>query len=530
MSAILSNLENSMHKNKFWNNYRSFCNDLHQEEIDIDHFISLLPKIFKQIEKNALSYQIYDAVNKLSEFLPNKGIELFNKLIKIENKEVLTLIPSTLDGISKSNVGFNKFIEAEFLLENNLDELKKQGYAFLITLKEEELNQNQDFSGYIYNLIKTDIKNSNTIFFSYIIRVLGKFITVLPEADENLISLSKIDSQEVLYEITRLLSYELDYSNNLEIYEILLFNLKTIDPKYHNIISLLNHLVFQKFIIDSPELIDRFLKEWLLFDKKRAGEIIKFSNTFEELHSKNSNYFKKMVTSWLNADDPVFHKAISKLIMEAPHYEFKNLELDENYLGQLNYKEIQFIVIKIVGYIYFKELIRSSIFSILKVKIDDVDCVNFIKAIFNEYIVFNYPSTIEYLEEEKKKSSRKVQKVVNEIIEINKEYFEKINQLVFINEFNPSDKRLKIYNGIHQKEFQIKLKETTDNKHSFLNMCKNIQLRTGKGMFSKHEGIYTEKTEMSRIQSSAELPRGEFIDAIGQEKIRAIYRNYTREI
>ena len=35
---------------------------------------------------------------------------------------------------------------------------------------------------------------------------------------------------------------------------------------------------------------------------------------------------------------------------------------------------------------------------------------------------------------------------------------------------------------------------------------------------------------MSRIQSSAELPRGEFIDAIGQEKIRAIYRNYTREI
>ena len=159
-----------------------------------------------------------------------------------------------------------------------------------------------------------------------------------------------------------------------------------------------------------------------------------------------------------------------------------------------------------------------------------MDCVNFIKAIFNEYIVFNYPSTIEYLEEEKKKSSRKVQKVVNEIIEINKEYFEKINQLEFINEFNPSDKRLKIYNGIHQKEFQIKLKETTDNKHSFLNMCKNIQLRTGKGMFSKHEGIYTEKTEMSRIQSSAELPRGEFIDAIGQEKIRAIYRNYTREI
>lgn len=182
MSVILSNLENSIHKNKFWNNYCSFCNDLHQEDIDIDRFVTLLPKIFKEIEKNALSYQIYDAVNKLSEFQPNKGIELFNKLIKIDNKEVLTLIPNTLDGISKSNGGFNKFKEAEFLLKNNLDELKKQGYAFLITFKEEELNQNKDFSNLIYNLIKTDIENRNTIFFSYIVKVLGKFITILPEA------------------------------------------------------------------------------------------------------------------------------------------------------------------------------------------------------------------------------------------------------------------------------------------------------------------------------------------------------------
>ena len=83
----------------------------------------------------------------------------------MENEKVLTLIPSNLDGISKSNGEINKFKEAKFLLENNMDVLKKQGYTFLITFKEEELNQNKDFSGYIYNLIKTDIENRNTIFF-----------------------------------------------------------------------------------------------------------------------------------------------------------------------------------------------------------------------------------------------------------------------------------------------------------------------------------------------------------------------------
>jgi len=530
MSETLSNLENSLHKNTFWNEYRSFCSNLHQEDIDVDQLIHLLPDIFKQIENNALSYQIYNAVNKFCESSPDKGLDLLRKIKANDSTEILTLIPSVMDGISKSDSTFNKFTEAELLLENNSDELKKQGYAFLITLTDEEFIQKNDFKDFIYNLIKTDIENNNSIFFSQISRMLGQFFKIIPDADEYLISLSKSRSQDVLYQIVRILSYEINYQNNPGLYTAILFNFIAIDPEYHLIISQLNYSVLQKLIADSPESIEKFLQEWLLFDTKRAGKILVFSDAVQQLHEKNSAYFIKMVTMWLNSDQPVLHAAISKLLMEIPHYEFKDLALDEDYIDGLSPKDIQFIVAKIVGYIYFKELMRSSIFSILKIKIDDKECVAFLKAIFNDYVVFNYPSTIEYLEEEKRKSSQKVQRVIAEIIEVNKNYYEKINQLDFINEFNPSDKRLKIYNSIYQKGFQIKQKTAAESKDSFLSLCKNIQLRTGKGMFSKYKGQYTEKTEMSRIEYSAEFPRGEFIDAIGQEKIRAVYRTYKREI
>lgn len=530
MSTILSDLEISFHTNAFWNQYRSFCNNLHQEDVNVDQFFILLPNIFKQIENNALSYQIYDAVNKFLEFQPDKGLELYTKIKSSENLQVLSLIPAILNGLSKSERSVNKFSETEFLLKNNSDLLKNQGYAFLATLTVEELNQSGDIIDLLYNELKADIEKNKTVFFSQIVRVLGKFIKIMPKADEYLILLSKSDSEDVLFQITRLLNYDLDLDANFTLFKEILSNLTMINPGYHGVINQLNYGVFPKLETDHPELIEKFLKEWLLAGEKRASGILKFADTLEQFHEKNTGHFKKMVTTWLNSDHTVLHEAVSKILMELVHYQFTDLELDQDYISQLSYQDIEFIVAKIVGFLYFKELIRSTIFSILKVKIDEEQCVSYLTAIFNEYIVFNYPSTIEYLEAEKKNSPEKVSKVIDEIIQFNKNYYDKINRLELINEFNPSDKRLKIYNSIHQKGFQSKHKETTESKDSFLSMCRTIQLRTGKGMFSKHEGVYTEKTEMSRIQYSTEFPRGEFIDAMGQEKIRSIYRNHKREI
>ncbi|KFF11473.1 hypothetical protein [Flavobacterium hydatis] len=530
MSTILLDLENSLHTNTFWSQYRSFCNNLHNEDINVEEFFILLPIIFKQIENNALSYQIYDAVNKFCEFQPSKGLELYTIIKTSENLQILSLIPATLSGLIKSERSINKFVEVEFLLKNNSELLKNQGYAFLATLTVEELNQYSDIRDLLYTELKADIENNKTVFFSQIVRVLGKFIKIIYEADEYLVLLSKSDSEDVLFQITRLLNYELDLDANFKLFKIILSNLTIIDSSYHGIINQLNYGVFPKLGTNHPELIEKFLKEWLLAGEKRASGILKFADTLEQFHEKNAGHFKKMVSTWLNSDYAVLHEAVSKILMELPHYQFTDLELDHDYIFQLSYQDIEFIVAKIVGFLYLKELIRSTIFSILKVKINDEQCVTYLTAIFNQYIVFNYPSTIEYLEAEKKNSPKKVKKVIDEIIQFNQNYYEKINQLDLINEFNPSDRRLKIYNSIHQKGFQIKHKETSESRNSFLNMCRTVQLRTGKGMFSKHGERYTEKTEMSRIQYSTEFPRGEFIDAIGQEKIRVVYRNYKREI
>lgn len=530
MSGILADLENSLQNNTFWNDYRSFCNKLHQEDLNVDSFFIILPKLFKKIEGNALQYQIYEAVNKFCAVQPGKGMKLYNLLKTSENSQVLSLLPSTLSGISNSDFAFDKLSETEFLLKNNSDDLKSQGYAFLAILTEEEIKQNVNFRDLINVLLNSDVKSDKATFQIHIVRILGKFINFIPNARDYLILLSKSDSEDVIYQIMRLLSYELDYPTESDLFADILSNLTSIAPKYHTIINQLNYSVLPKLIADTPVLIEKFLREWLLADSQRVSQIVSFNDTIEQLHQKNAAYFRKMITMWLNSDETALHVAVSKMLMELPHYQFENIELDESYLAQLNCQDIQFILMKIVGYLYFKELIRSSVFSILKARIDDAQCVNFIKHIFNDYVLFNYPSTVEFLEEERKSSTEKVQRIIDEIIEPNKNYFEKINQLEFINEFNPSDKRLKVYNNLYQKGFQSKQKSVSEDRNSFLSMCTTIQLRTGKGMFSKYKGQYTEKTEMSKFQYNAEFPRGEYIDAIGQEKIRTIYRNYKREI
>lgn len=530
MSQLLTELDAAITKNKFWGVYHTFCENLFQENLNIDEFISFLPKLFKRTEKDLGHNKIFNAVSKFTEYQPEKGIELLNKLKKWDNEKIQELIPSALEGLSKSNTKFNGIYEIKSLLENDSNILKKQGYLSLLAFSNTIFSKNNDFAIYINNSINSDIEKSNTIFYSYIVKVLGKFVSVLPTAKEKLLLFSHSDLIEIQYEIAILLGYELNFSDDSNLYSELLFNLKKCSPKSNGTIWQLDHTVLSKFIMNNPQLIHSFLDNWLLFDDKRFDDIIKFKNTFEKLYEKNNEYFKLIITSWLNSDNPVFHLAVCKLLVKLSHDEMNEIELSVDYIQNLSFKDIQFIISKIIGYIYFKEPLRSSIYSILEIKIDDKECVEYIKSVFTTYLIFNYPSTLEYLEEKKKYSSKKLKNIIKEIIDIGNSYFDDIYKLDFINEFSPSEKRLNIYNNFFQKGLQTKQEEEESNDFLFMKMLKNIQLRTGKGMFTKYEDRYTEKTEMSLIQYSTELPRGEFIDTVGQERLRAMSRMYKREI
>ncbi|RKS19103.1 hypothetical protein CLV94_3054 [Flavobacterium endophyticum] len=499
MSDFINNFSNALDGSKFWTNYHNFCDNLYKEDIVEDELLILVPKIFKKIENDMASYQIFKAINKLSEFQPKKAKIIYDKILELNDEKLLTLIPEILNGISKSQSNINIIEQIKFLIENHNINFQRQGYNSILYFDQKKISENIDFIRYLDDRITINLKSNNTFLFDVVTKVLGNLRSIIPNAEEYLLLLSETKLPEVQYEIAHLLQDKIKIEDT-KLFENLLLSLHKVDPKYLGVINIINHLVLPNIIKKMPDLLFYFFKNWLLFDVNRYKDIILFENVFVKIYKENNNLFKKIITSWLNSNYAVYHKALNKLLLKISIRDINSIEVCEEDISNLNASDIKFISMKIIGYIYFKEQLRSILYSMLKAKIEDDESVHFIKAMFNEYVIFNYPSTLEYFKEVKKNAPKKVKLVISEMEKVNNEYFENINNLKHINEFNASDKRLNLYNNIHKKEFESLQKENKKNDTSFLSIVTKIQIRTGKGMFSKYQGSYTEKTEMTAFE------------------------------
>jgi len=522
---LIKELSKSLNTNEFWKEYQNFCKGLPEQDIVIRDLLVLLPDLVKRLGNDAASHQLYKSISTFAQNQPNKGTELYSEIKKSDNVNLIGFIPSILKGI-QLNWDTNYLIsEINSLLLNDDIILKSQGFAAVLNFEKDVFPK--EFVDILKNEFERDLSETSSQV-SLITRILGKYRKEIPDANDILIKIAQKNIPQVQYEIVDILNTEISFVDNADLFKQLLFTLVSAKPKYGGIFQNFNYGLFYNHTLQLGKLIVKFLEEWLLYDISRYKDILLFEDTIVRLYEKDNATFKFMITSWLNSDDMLFHRALEQILMKISLREIKDFELCKDYLLTLNSKDIDFITSKIIGYIHFKEITRSMFYSILTARIDNPEIVNNVSAIFKEYIIFNYPSTIDFLQGKKQVATRKEKLIIANIQKAGNKYYDDIKVLPIRNEFSPSEERLKIYNEIHRQGFVKKQQDDEQNDTSFMSSIKKIQLRTGRGMFSKYKNIYTEKTEMQAYNYNAELPRGEFIDPIGQEKIRRLNRLYKR--
>jgi hypothetical protein len=84
------------------------------------------------------------------------------------------------------------------------------------------------------------------------------------------------------------------------------------------------------------------------------------------------------------------------------------------------------------------------------------------------------------------------------------------------------------YDKIQNKKFRKMYKETEDNSSPLRGLFKNLHYRAGASSFTKYNGEYTERMTPGVVSHKGEMPRGEFIDPIGQKKERLLWQNFKR--
>lgn len=510
----------------FWKEYRDFCEDL--QTIDVDYFLEALPTLLEKIKNNYSPRQLNVALENLSKNDAKKGNELFSKILKIENLCTFPQLSDIIGGLYYSDIESAMAKIKKLVLCDN-EFLRKIGLESIAKLDLSKENTPNEFLEWI-NTHLFDLANNGeqkglwpSIFF-----VSRNHRQIFDNANEIIDILSTQRKVENQMELLSFLSYNLDLETEMDLVEKHLFNLLHIDLKYAGVYSQLSHFL-ETLLKMNLKVVLEFLGRWVDDNIENARKIGYFTYVLNELYDQYYSNFQMLYTNWLNNDKPNFHIAIFEMSRAGELRDTSNLTLSIEVLKDYSIYDIEYITYKILAYIYDRATSLSLVYSIFEQKFGDKEIDQFLSRLFVDYFIFNYYSTIDFLNEKKKNANPKLKKLIKEIVSEGERSYAAYSDLGFLKEFAPSERRLNQYNKIQSKKFRKSYKDTEKNSNSFLSMVKNLYFRTGKSSFAKFRGEYSQEMTPALISHSAEMPRGEFIDPIGQAKLRLLWQNFKRQ-
>lgn len=510
----------------FWSKYNSFCDLLPDSGLEANQIVSVLPNLFKKLEKNGADYKIYEAIQSYCAKNLIKGNNLYESLLNSKKSKSLSLLPCVIKGLSSSGEVKPNIKRIQDLLENIDVEQKKIGILSILNIQISDREEREKFLKYASEQLQKSIDSRLIEFFPLIAKTYKTLKKELKNWDKNLILLSEEDIIEVQIELIYALWNSIDVNDNPTLFQPILLNLIKVDTNNLSAYNILNYALI-KCLKSKPKIVIDFLEKWIKHKEKRASHINIFKNLFQEFYQKSYSEFQGLITNWLNSDDPSFHVAIFEIMRDLKINNVNQLALSKEIITGLTPKDIKYVIFKILGFIYDKDLSKTLLYSILIIRIKDDEITKLISSVFKNHLIFNYYSITEYLEEKSKTATKKEKVIINSIIKKSKNYYDTVYNLPLKKEFSPSENRLKYYNKVQSKIFS---KSFEENEGGFLtSLFPTVNFRTGKDMFTKYEGQYSDKMTPSLISHSTEMPRGEFIDPIGQAKQRLGWQNYKRE-
>ncbi|WP_310992084.1 hypothetical protein [Aequorivita marina] len=511
----------------FWREYYDFCQNL--ETLNVDILFNSLTLLLERIENDGALIEFLNGVERASSTCSDFGNDLYHKLVNQEDSNKLRLLTKVLSGLYK-NEKKETVLKIKELVHSGDNAKVIIGIQSIAELESESLKLEHEFLEIIEDKFEEFLENQEfkKIWPSILFACRNKR-EVINNADEFIGRIWNEPSIEIQIELIFLLSYNLDINKEKELYIEVLHKLISLSIEYKGAYNQLSYTLGDK-IKQEPETVINFLNNWVAHDVAHAKNIDLFKFLINSIIDVDVSIYAELITNWLNCDNSNFHIAVFE-IMRAKHIRnIPEMRIPNKLLEEMTAFDVEYITYKILGYIYDKNTSTSMIYSILEAKINDETVVSFLKKVFVAYFIFNYYGTIEYLRNKRKNAAPKLKTMIESIILEGEKHYTAYSELEFLKEFSPSEMRLGHIHKIQQKKINKSFKEVERNDDSFLKHLKNIQLKAGETSFSKYMGQYTKKMKLANVSSSAELPRGEFIDPIGQSKLRLIWRNHKRQV
>ena len=505
-------------KYQFWRDISEFYTENKVQDVVL--FVSCFSIINELFKNDYASGQFYTWLEKYAESNSKVAKEIKFEIENNASRDTYEFWASVVFGLQKQGDNF----------ENEIIENIKSSNGYMVSagFRAATIIQPNDIKSFCSNIdALIDLNRFRELFedidWAYLMNFYTRHLQVFPKYDKRIQELFNIESVFVSSALVRALNSYITLDKNEELFYLSLRKLARTPLEYSGIYNSINYSL-DKFLESNPKVIKHFLENWIECHLPEANGMQALEHLLNDFLKKNPKYFHNLISKWLLESHR--HGLAVQYVISEIRADRNDIQLDEVWLKGLKENDSVLLALRVIGFAWDKDVAYTMLLQILESNLDSQEVIDHTATLIYSELLLNYPSLIERLKKEDP-SSKKYRSIISQIAERANEYFNRLSNLPVFDEFKPSDKRLAYYNKMQFKGIGGEALE--NKKPSFLDFVDKIQLRAGKGSFSKTEYGYTEIMEPKRISHSMEMPRLEFIDPIGQQAKRLHFRYISKD-
>jgi hypothetical protein len=261
-----------------------------------------------------------------------------------------------------------------------------------------------------------------------------------------------------------------------------------------------------------------------------ALDVAPFKNVIEYLATKDKTGFQQMLVEWFSSDNVRLHLALGRICsLHGLPTDIFNVE--KPIYDTLSLAEKLFVAYKMAGYIYLATPLQGLFTSLVKsvdIKNDTFE-VN-IKSLLKNYVIYNYRSTLDFLNEELETSSlsQVARDIFADAIETYERYHAGLQSVSASKELTPP-LRLRQYKAFYQtKQFNESNAERNEENSLLALFGDPVSLNSNKWAVRRPGELVHKPSPLGKFEVSMEFPSGEILDPHFQEYMRKSYQKLRK--
>jgi hypothetical protein len=242
---------------------------------------------------------------------------------------------------------------------------------------------------------------------------------------------------------------------------------------------------------------------------------------FAELVRHHPVALEEAVTRWFASSEQRLHRAARDVVHDTYDISGRRepwLMLSKPVLDELDEQTIIYALQRIMGHVLTSRTLAALLLSATRRESCSREFLGFVARALAGYVLYNYPHEAgDYLRKrlEADDAFRPETEVARAALDRSDAYLAALDGLPLLKEFQPPSQHLYLLRLAEHRQ-QTKIMDRTKQSSVLLNIMPELPLKYGRSHFMERDDGFTEPSELVPFSVSAEKPRGEILDPIGQ--------------